>query len=261
MSGGGLDVVIVTYNSLTFIGDCLESLANYPPSLMPMQVWVVDNASSDGTAAYVRQHFPAVQVIENRRNLGFAGGCNSGIRASAGEYVLLLNPDARVSAGALDVLLSYMARFPQAGAAGPLLFGEDGEVQPSCRSFPTLRAVALRGLGLDRLFPSSRLLQRYLLSDWDHREARPVDWVLGACMLLRRQALERVGLFDEGFFMYYEDIDWCLRAKREGWQIHYVPQARVAHVYQRGSARGVNRLLFYHIKSIVRLFWKHRLPL
>lgn len=257
----GVDVVIVTYNSVRLIDECLTSLLGHPPVRQSMQVWVVDNASRDGTAAHVVQYYPSVRVLENRRNLGFAGGCNRGIRASTGRYALLLNPDARVCAGTIDTMVSYLEDLPKVGAVGPRMVGLDGRVQPSCRSFPTLRAVVLRGTGLDRLFPNSQSVRRYLLSDWDHQQARQVDWVLGGCMLLRRQALDQVGLFDEGFFMYYEDIDWCLRAKRAGWQVHYVPDAQVVHFYQRDSARGVNRLLFYHTRSIARLFLKHRLPL
>ena len=134
-------------------------------------------------------------------------------------------------------------------------------MQDSCREFPNLLAVLLRGTPMGRLFPNHPSLRRYLMADWDHDTPRQVDWVLGACLMIRRQAWEAVGPLDEGFFMYYEDIDWCYRARAAGWDVYYLPQAHVLHHHRRDSARGfVNRLTLEHMKSIMRLFRKHRLP-
>jgi len=209
----------------------------------------------------VRQAFPAARVIENDRNYGFAGGNNRGVAHSDGRYVMLLNPDTQVHAGALDELYAFMERTPDAAAAGAQLIGLDGEVQTSCRRFPSRLAVLLRGTPLGRLFPRHPSLCRYLMTEWDHASTRPVDWVLGACMMIRRQAWQAIGPLDEGFFMYYEDIDWCYRARQAGWSVYYVPAARITHHHRRESARGIfNRLTREHLKSIMRLFRKHDLP-
>ena len=148
---------------------------------------------------------------------------------------------------------------PQAGVLAPRLVYADGQLQLSVRRFPTLRAILLRAVRLDGLFPAAP--RRYLMQDWDHGQGRVVDWVMGACLLLRRAALEEVGLLDEGFFMYYEDMDLCQRMWRQGWQVWYEPSIAVRHEHQRNSASLVpNRLTWVHLRSLVRLFRKHRFP-
>ena len=257
---GKIDIAIVTYNSAQVINACLEALERHPLT-GPFHTIVIDNRSRDNTVAIIREQFPQVELIENRRNVGLAAAWNQAIRQGNNSYVLLLNPDTQVSAGAIDLLAHHLDTNPTVGAVGPQLVGVDGHVQLSCREFPNLLSIVLRGTKLDRFFPGNASLQRYLMSDWDHRQTREVDWLLGACILLRRSALDTVGMFDDGFFLYYEDIDWCFRARAAGWHIHYLPQAQILHHYQRESARGLNRQLFHHLHSIVRLFRKHRLPL
>jgi GT2 family glycosyltransferase len=254
--------IILHYRTPDLLVECLQSLRRHPFTLGTCEIWVVDNASGDGTPARIRRDFPEVQVLENPANLGFAAGNNRGIARSQGRYILLLNPDTQVQEGALDELVRFMEAHPDAGAAGGQLIGLDGEIQTSCREFPNLLGVILRGTPLHRLFPRHPSLCRYLMTDWDHRTPRPVDWVLGACLLIRREAWERVGPLDEGFFMYYEDIDWCYRARAAGWSVYYVPSARIIHHHRRESARGpFNRLTWIHLRSIMRLFSKHPLPL
>jgi len=256
-----LDVIVVTYNSGEFIGECLESLQAAVVDLCSVNVVVVDNCSVDHTIGVVRRDFPDVSLIVNERNVGFASACNVGIKQTSGTYVLLLNPDVRVHRETVEILLSYLSRNQLVGAAAPQLVGADGAVQPSCRAFPSLLVVLLRGTGLGKLFPRCQAFRRYLMSDWDHASPRAVDWLIGACVMLRRSAIESVGLLDEGFFLDYEDIDWCYRAWALGWQVHYLPQAVAVHFYQRDSARILNRQFTHHLRSIVRLFLKHRFPL
>jgi GT2 family glycosyltransferase len=255
-----IDIVIVTYNSAQVISACLEALERHPFT-GPFHTIIIDNCSRDNTVAIIREQFPQVELIENQHNVGLAAAWNQALRQGNNNYVLLLNPDTQVSAGAIDLLARHLDTNPTAGAVGPQLVGIDGRVQLSCREFPNLLSVVLRGTKLDRFFPGNASLQRYLMSDWDHQQMREVDWLLGACILLRRSALDTVGMFDDGFFLYYEDIDWCSRAWTAGWHIHYLPQAQILHHYQRESARGLNRQFFHHLHSIVRLFRKHRLPL
>jgi GT2 family glycosyltransferase len=153
--------------------------------------------------------------VFNEDNVGFARACNQGIRMGEGAYCLLLNPDAVIDGASLQGLVASMEGHSEPGLVAPRLVYPDGSLQLSVRRFPTLRAIGLRILRLDGLFPGP--VDRYLMRDWDHEEGRDVDWVIGACMLLRRKAVEEVGLLDEGFFMYYEDIDLCYRMGQQGW--------------------------------------------
>jgi len=255
-----LSIIILNYRTPDLLLECLSALEQNPLTIGTSEVIVVDNASGDDSVQQVRLAYPSVEVIESEENAGFAAGNNLGIRQCQGRYLLVLNPDTQVHAGALDELLRFMDATPNAGAAGGQLIGLDGEIQGSCRAFPNLLAVILRGTPLHRYFPNNASLRRYLLSDWAHDSLREVDWVLGACLLIRRAAWEEVGPLDDRFFMYYEDIDWCYRARQAGWIIYYVPTAQITHHHRQESARGLfNRLTKEHIKSIIRLFRKHDL--
>jgi GT2 family glycosyltransferase len=254
-----LSVIIVSYNVANFLTGCLTSIYR-AASRTSFEVLVVDNASTDGSAQMVRDEFPQAILLANESNYGFARANNQALRMSKGRYCLLLNPDTLVNPGSLDEMVEFMDHRPDVGASGCQLIGPDGAIQPSGRRFPSLLAVLLRGTRLHRL--CNKPVTRYLMADWDHSSVREVDWVLGACLLLSRKALEDVGLLDEGFFLYYEDIDLCYRLKARGWKVYYNPQIQVVHYYQRASAQGIpNRLTLEHIKSIFRLFKKHPLPL
>jgi GT2 family glycosyltransferase len=255
-----LSIVILNYRTPALLLECLAALERHPLTIGSSETWVVDNASGDDSLERVRAGFPTVHTLANPRNAGFAAGNNAGIARCQGRYFLLLNPDTQVHAGALDALLRFMDETPDAGAAGGQLIGLDGEIQDSCREFPNLLAVILRGSPLHRFFPRHPSLRRYLMADWDHRSTRRVDWILGACLIIRRRAWEAVGPLDEGFFMYYEDIDWCYRAGAAGWSVYYTPAAKITHHHRRESAKGLlNRLTWEHVKSIIRLFRKHDL--
>lgn len=255
-----LSIVILNYRTPDLVEECLTTLERNPISVGTAEIWVADNASGDDTLERVRQRFPGVNTLQNGRNLGFAAGNNRAIAQCSGRYILLLNPDTRVHPHALDELVRFMNSTPDAGAAGGQLIGLDGAIQSSCREFPTLLAITWRGTPLHRFFPQLPALRRYLMAEWDHMTARQVDWVLGACLIIRRQAWEEVGALDENFFMYYEDIDWCYRARSAGWATYYIPSARITHAHRRQSAAGIfNRLTWEHMKSIMRLFRKHDL--
>jgi len=255
-----LSIVILNYRTPDLLLECLSALERNPLTIGTLEVIVVDNASGDDSAHRVRAEYPSVKVIESEANGGFAAGNNLGIRQSQGRYLLVLNPDTQVHAGALDELLRFMDATPDAGAAGGQLIGMEGEIQESCREFPNLLAIILRGTPLHRYFPHNASLRRYLMSDWARDTLREVDWLLGACLFIRREAWDAVGPLDDGFFMYYEDIDWCYRTREAGWAVYYVPSAQITHHHRRESARGLfNRLTKEHIKSIIRLFRKHDL--
>ncbi|UCE03452.1 MAG: glycosyltransferase [Candidatus Latescibacterota bacterium] len=251
-----LALVIVSYNTRKLIRRCLDSLRAFPPAC-DYEVIVVDNASRDGSAAMLQQEFPHVPVVLNRHNLGYAVAVNQGLEATNTEYVLILNPDIVLRQGCIDSLVDFMDAHPDAGLAGGKLINTDGTLQYSCRSFYTPKTLIMRRTILGRLFPRSQTIRKHLMLDYDHREPRAVDWVIGACMMVRRRAVEAVGGMDERFFLYFEDVDWCFRMGRQGWRVYYVPQAEMVHEHRRESAKPrFSRSFWAHLGSLLRFYEK-----
>jgi GT2 family glycosyltransferase/lipopolysaccharide/colanic/teichoic acid biosynthesis glycosyltransferase len=252
-----LSVIVVGYNSSRPLSACLDALARNPAANADTETIVVDNNSSDGTATLVRENFPGVRLFENSTNLGYSRAVNQGIREARGRYILVLNPDVTVLPGALDRLLEFMDSHPAAAIAGAKLLNEDGSVQESCRRFYTFWTLILRRTFLGTVFRNGRTIRRYLMRDFDHEEPREVDWVIGACMTVRREALADIGLMDERFFLYFEDVDWCYRTWHSGWKVFYVSDAVMRHRYARESARsGFSRQLLAHLLSLLHFYEK-----
>ncbi|HPF70271.1 MAG TPA: glycosyltransferase [Candidatus Krumholzibacteria bacterium] len=251
-----LAIVIVHYNTSGDLERCLESLAANAPAA-PHRVVVVDNASRDDGLADVHRRFPDCTWIFNTENAGYAKGCNQGIAAVDAAYHLLLNPDVVALPGPLDALLAFADAHPRAGIVGPQLLNEDGSIQDSCRRFYTFRTLLLRRTFFGKLFPDSETVRRHLMRDFDHRAARPVDWILGGCLLARREAVARTGAMDERFFLYFEDVDWCYRMWQAGFEVVYSPEARFIHRHRRASAKGTfNRSFFLHLASLISFYEK-----
>lgn len=252
-----LTVIIVSFNHQETLLRTIRSLFSNDCGLN-FEVFVVDNASTENNIEIIRRDFPRVKLIENKENLGFAAANNQAIARAGGEYVLLLNPDIEVQQGSLDKLVEFMRRTPEAAAAGGRLLYQDGSLQPSCRCFYTLPTIILRRTFLGRLFPNHRLLRSHLMLDWDHSRPRAVDWVVGACLIIRRSVFNTVGTLDERFFMYFEDVDLCYRIKKAGLKTYYVPEAAFIHLHRRDSANGLfNPALWWHLKSAFRFYRKH----
>jgi N-acetylglucosaminyl-diphospho-decaprenol L-rhamnosyltransferase len=253
-----LAIVIVNYNTRDLLRGCLRSIAGSAPGCA-VETWVVDNASGDGSAEMVRAEFPRVHLIASPQNGGYAyannlalrqilglGDWDLGIgndavsskpRAPSPDYVLLLNPDTVAPAGALGALIDYMEAHPDVGACGPRLLLADGSLDLACRrAFPTPQVAFYRMTGLSRLFPRSPRFGRYNMTFLDPNVEAEVDAVVGACMLVRGAVAREVGLLDESYFMYGEDLDWAFRIKQYGWKIMYVPGVTVHH-YKRASSR------------------------
>ncbi len=251
-----LSIVLVCHNTRDDILDCIRSISE-APSIHETEIIVVDNASVDGSPEGVKEHFPDVRLLENTENAGYSRGVNQGIRNSSGEFILILNPDITVKANSLDQLVEYAVNNPNVGIAGSKLLNKDGTIQHSCRKFYTFKTFLYRRTPLGKLFPDSPVLRDHLMLDWDHRSNRDVDWMLGGCMLVRRKAVDDVGLMDERFFLYFEDVDWCYRMKRHGWRVVYVAKSEMMHDHRRESAATVwNRRTFMHLASLIRFYDK-----
>jgi len=264
---------ILSYNTRGYLRRCLASLfdphdpevleawrrAGRPVEAFPVEgvtseVIVVDHVSGDGSAAMVREEFPAVTLLEPGENLGFSGGNNLAYGSARGRYFLLLNSDTVVRPGWLTELIAYADAHPRAGLIGPKLLNPDGSLQYSCRHFPTLGAGFFRHTPLERLMPRNIYTRDYLMKDWDHNDARPVDWLSGACLLARRELIEEIGGLDDRYFMYFEDVDWAARAHRAGWEVHYTPAPVVLHEIGRSSDRRPKRMIVMHHESAYRYF-------
>ncbi|MCC6445776.1 MAG: glycosyltransferase family 2 protein [Armatimonadetes bacterium] len=246
----------MNWNNRRDLEPCLNSIYGQEQGIA-FEVIVVDNDSEDDSVALVESLFPQAILIVNPGNLGFSAGNNVGIRAARGRYVMLLNTDTIAHPGALAEMVRFMDACPKAGISGPKLLNRDRSLQYSCRHFPTLSAGFFRNTFLGRLFPKNRFAGDYLMTGWDHAETRAVDWVSGACMVVRRKALEDIGLLDESFFMYCEDVDWCYRAKEAGWKTYYHPEAVVTHAIGRSTDLAPNRMIVQFHRSMYRFYRKH----
>ena len=255
-----VSIVIVSYNVRDLLRDCLASLQR-ELRRVKAEVFVVDNASSDRSADMVTKEYPWVRLIRSSRNRGYAAANNLALRRTRGRSVLLLNPDTRLCSGALVETVGYLDANPTIGALGPKLIRPDGSLDLACRrSFPSPSVAFFRLFGLARLFPRSRRFARYNLLHLDPDQAMDVDSVCGAFMLVRREVLERVGLLDESFRMYGEDLDWAYRIKEAGWRVRYHPSAVVVHHKGASSRQRATRslLAFYHAMHV--FYQKHYAP-
>jgi GT2 family glycosyltransferase/SAM-dependent methyltransferase len=254
-----VSIGITTWNQRELLRACLGSIHRHPPAL-PFEVIVVDNASADGTAEMVRASFPQVRLVANKTNRGWTGGCNQVAQLSRGRYVVLLNEDTTIEEETFGALARAMDdSSPWVGIGAPRLVWPGGERQPSCRSFPDLWSLLLRGTFMGRAGGNAARLRRYLLEDIDLTSPSRVDWALGACLIVRRELFKSVGLMDERF-AYHDDTDFCYRARRAGYDTVFFPRITVVHHYQRRSAHSwFTRARWRHIRGVLRLFRKHGL--
>jgi N-acetylglucosaminyl-diphospho-decaprenol L-rhamnosyltransferase len=252
-----VSVVIVSYESRELLARCLAALAADAGRAATVETIVVDQASQDGTAAWLAAEHRDVRLVALSENVGFGAGNNRGAEVAAGRWLLLLNSDAFVRQGAIDELVRFAETRPAVGAVGPRLLWPDGRLQRSCRRFPTVFRLATEYLYLRKLAPRSRALNGFYCGEFAHAAPRRVDWLTGACLLVRRELFERLGGFDEAFFLYSEEVDLLYRASELGAETWYDPAAEVAHVWGGTAARASARVLEEQARSHVRYLDKH----
>lgn len=223
-----LSICIVSWNTRDLLRKCLASIYKYPPSC-DFEVFVADNNSSDGTPDMVAKDFPQVLLIKNKENLGFAGANNQIIEKTKGTYILLLNPDTEVFERSIDILIDLLDKNPGAGVVAPKLINSDGSLQRSCMGFPTLGAMAMRQLFLEALLPFNPYTQRYLMTGFKHDKLAEVDQPMGACLLVRKEIIDKLGAFDPQYYMFFDEVDLCFRIKKAGWRIFFDPASIVMH--------------------------------
>ena len=257
MTSPGLSVIILSWNVRDLLRACLASLPLADPQV---EIIVVEAASGDGSAEMVRVEFPSVNLIASAENLGYTRGNNLGLRAARGRYLLILNPDTEIMGDALAQMLAYMDAHPTVGLLGPQMLYPDGTVQSTRRRFPMLATSFFESIWLQPIAPRS-LLDHYYARDLADDAVAEVDWVVGAALLVRREAYEQVGGLDEGFFMYSEELDWCRRMKAAGWQVVYFPPARLVHHEAKSSAQVPAATHIRFNTSKVRYYRKYYGPL
>ena len=240
-------VVVVTYNALPWLEQCLDSVAG-------QDLVVVDHGSTDETLELVRSKRPDARVIE-QENKGMGGGNNAGMRVATGRYFFLLNSDAWVVGDGLERLVAHADAHPEAAVVGPRLRNTDGTLQRSVRGEPTVWRLATEYLFIRKLAPGSKRLNPLYRGDFDHDRIEEVDWLFGPALLVRREAADAVGLFDEDFFMFSEEVDWMTRFRRAGWSVVFFPNAEVVHV---GGASHGGRMYVENLRGHLRWFAKHR---
>jgi hypothetical protein len=247
-----VSVVVVTYNALPWLERCLESVRAY-------ETIVVDHGSTDGTLELVRRRFPEVRLIEEG-NTGLGAGSNTGMRVASGDYFLLLNSDAWAVGDAVDRLAAFAEEHPEAAVVGPKLLNPDGSLQRSVRGFPSLWRLSTEYFFLRKLAPGSRALNAFYASRFPHDEVREAEFVMGACMLVRREAADTVGLFDEDFFMFSEETDWCYRFRQAGWKVLFFPGAEFVHVGGASTSQNWGPMYREQLRGHLRFLAKHRGP-
>jgi N-acetylglucosaminyl-diphospho-decaprenol L-rhamnosyltransferase len=224
-----VSVIIVSYNTREILRNCLDALFENSKGIA-MEVFVVDNNSADNSASMVRQDFPSIRLIANNKNLGFAAANNQAFALASGRYIILLNPDAYIRPASIEHCIAFMDRTAQCGLAGGKIISPEGRLEPSARRFPSALSKLLTLSGLSGKFPHSPILNRHEFGGFAHDHPLEVDWVPGTFSIIRKEMLDAIGTFDERFYIYYEETDLCLRAKKAGWKVFFIHDAEVMHI-------------------------------
>ena len=252
-----LSIVIVNWNTKALLSQCIESIKIHAKRIH-FEIIVVDNFSSDGSPEMVEKNFPGVILIKNKKNKGFGQANNQGLAKARGKYILFLNSDVVVNEKCLDEMFDFMERNPDIAASSCKLTFPDGSLQHSCRKFPSFKTFSLMLLGLRYLFPHMKIFRDYLMLDWDHSDIKEVDQIMGSFMFIRKDVLNEIGSFDERYWMYFEEVDLCLRIKNSGWKIVHYPNVSAVHFLSKSSEQwGETKRINEFQKSLLKYFRKN----
>ena len=253
MSQIDISIIIVTWNSEKWIKRCLDWILATSGDLK-IEIIVVDNFSKDKTLEILKLYGSQIKLIQNPSNLGYAKGCNQGLKIALGNYILLLNPDTGITENSLKKMRDFMEKTPDVGALGPQLVDFEGQIQPSCRRFPNYKLLLWELSGLSRLCPKSKIFGAWKMGDFDFKSTREVEQPMGSALFLRKKVIDQIGLMDERFFLFYNDVDFCYRIKQAGWKIYFYPEVKIFH--SKGASTGQVK-----IKKIILSHWGHFLYL
>ncbi len=258
-----LSIIVTSYKNPSVLRLCLESLRKNV-LCKSYEILVLDSSTEEDTDMMMREEFSDIKFFPHQKNLGFLRLVNKGIREAKGDYCLILNADIIIERRSADILLQYLKNNPQTGIAGPKLLNFDGQLQYSCFRFYTPAIILYRRTFLGRFRFAKKKIDQFLLKDKNHEKPIEADWIMGSAMMTSRKAVEKVGLMDENFYMYFEDVDWCRRFWEKGFKVIYYPHAKMFHYHGKGSASQsalkavlFNRLTREHVKSALKYFWKY----
>ena len=246
-------------NHLNKLNNLFKSLYGEGKTSFSHEIILIDNCSVDGSVKYISEKYPDVIIHENKNIKGFAANNNKGFDLSRGEYIFLCNPDVIVLPGSIDALVNFHSRNPSIGVACPQLLNNDRTYQLSIRRFHNMKTLLLRAMSRGSDTYDNPTVQKYLMKDFNRSKTQCIDWALGAAMLLQRNVYQQLNGFDENFFLYVEDVDLCLRSWKAGYAVVYFPKAVFIHDHERASFKGINKLMWLHIKSMLYFFYKHKL--
>ncbi len=252
-----VSIIIVTYNSEKFIEKCIKSIKGKTKDI-EYEIIIVDNNSSDRTVKIIYEKFPEIRLIRNKKNRGFASANNTAIKRANGEFIFFLNPDTILENNAVKILHDFLLKEKNAGVVGAKLVYFDNSLQLSCRTFPNFINVFFGRKSVFRiLFPNNPITKKYMLTNLDYKEIQEIDWLMGAAMMVRKDLLEEVGLFDEDYFLFVEDTDLCYRIKKKGYRNFYNPFAIVKHYHGGSVEHKFNISQMHHNFGMYKFFKKH----
>ncbi len=252
-----LSIIIVNFNTVKYLSICIDFIRKNPPKCSH-EIIIIDNNSKDKSVEIIKRYYPEVKLIRNGENFGFSYANNQAIARSRGKYILILNPDTVVTRSAIDNIIRFMEKNPKVGVAGAKMLNFDGSIQYSCRRFPTVFNVFFgRQSVLMKFLPYNRISRKYLMMDNDYSKNMETDWVFGASMMLRRQALEEVGIFDEDYFIFVEDTDLCYRMREKGWKVYFVADAVIFHHLGVTREKFWKTTVLNHNIGMFKFFRKH----
>ncbi|MGQ9631096.1 MAG: glycosyltransferase family 2 protein [bacterium] len=250
-----ISISIVTHNSISYLPGCLNSIFSSEIKDIVMEVFVADNKSDDGSVEFVRSEYPQVKLIVNKRRYGYSHNNNIALKEARGKYILVMNPDVKLEKFTLSKMLNFMEENPSCGLSTCKTIGFDGELQYNCRTFPTLKTISARRLPINSAH-FKKIVDEHLMKNYDYNSVLKPDWVSGSFMFVRSEAIKDVGLMDEKFFLYFEDVDWCYRMWEKGWEVMYNPDAIIYHRVHRQSQNPFSKMALIHLKSMIYYFYK-----